>query len=366
MYDLAELEKEYNTYEHGKSRLEGIRQAIKEADRIGNVSYMIHFRLELNRESAIFGDRLDMLLNFPELLALEDRYPNTPLPTNSLSYNKSTENVLWQYKWILCSCQDFYQISLSDSLKFFEDYKKRSAAMGYNERSYYNYLSFFYWPIDPEYASECRLNTERLPRDLNADCQACERNQDIEFLLWQGRPELAEKLARDIDSYKLTCHGERRRAWLELKTNYLNYHLRRGEYEQAKSYCRQIDRFKDEEDQSKRLAACIHAYAHTDLGKALNLFKLHWREWQEWRCPAASFGIDLNISEFFKELLEQKEEAAIKISFEPGFPLYCPEQQYQIGELYQFYYGRARAVAEKLDSRNGTDYYKMALGSGAV
>lgn len=117
-YDPQTYKDAYDEMEHGKIRMSGIRSAIEAADAHQDTSYRIYFRLELCRESVFYGDGLDMMVIFPQALAIIDQYPDTEATVHELGYSNSLDHILWVYKWMLEECADFYQVPLEDCLKF--------------------------------------------------------------------------------------------------------------------------------------------------------------------------------------------------------------------------------------------------------
>ncbi len=356
-YNPEELKRAYNQVEHGKAREDAIRSAIKAADAHEDTPFRIYFRLELCEESDFYGDSLDMMVVFPEILAIADRYPDTPATCFNSFYKNAMAHILWVYKWILSSCVDFYQIPMADCLKFFEDFKRRSQAYGYNLRPYYSLLYDFYEEIDPVKAKEAFYAFERLPRDGNCDCRACEQNSIVYFWLKNGEPERAEELAADIENFTLRCGHDRQAAWLRLKKHYLDYYLRQGEFEEAEKYCRILERHALQDTEYQCWSRFLCCYAHRDIGKALRIYKAHWKDWLEERNPSTIFLTSVNIATFFKRLREERKTDTIKLSLDAAFPLYQESGQYRIDDLYRYYYDRARETAERFDRRNGTDHY---------
>ena len=347
--------------EHGKPAMEVLRYAIKEADRHQDVPYRFAFRIQFCRESTFYGDGLELLVMFPELLSLADQYPEQAGNPRYV-FRYEGEHVMWVYKWILDNCQDFYQISMEDCKNFFEDYRKRCVSMGLSLRNYYCTLYGFYWQIDPEFSEECFHKFEKLPRDGHSDCRACERNVEIRFYLDRDNLEKANQLSKDIESFRLTCGSkEKRSAWLRMKIAYMNYYLEHREYGKAQEYARLVERYMNWETEYECWDDFLVCYAYTNIGKALKIYKEHWKEWLHARCPMDLFESGKNVCIFLKELKKARKGDTVKIHYDSSFPLYREEGQYKIMELFDFYYGKAKEIAVKFDLRNGTDYYKQKL-----
>ena len=105
----------------------------------------------------------------------------------------------------------------------------------------------------------------------------------------------------------------------------------------------------------------LYCYAHTNIGKALQIYKSNWKRWQEQRQPATIFGNSLNIACFFMVLYRTRRRKTVKLALDASFPLFTEHGQYRIADLYRYYYDRAADMAHKLDTRNGTDYYRLLL-----
>ncbi len=359
MYNADQLFKECNKYAHGKSRIAALRHAVEEADRNQDAAAMIQFRAEICWESNFYDDSMDMLLTFPEMLALSDKYPETP-SSYHYAFNKAVEHVVYIYKMLLEACTSFYQIPLQDCLKYLEDFKQRSLALGNGLRPYYEYKYVFYQNIDEEQAEEAFHAFERAPRGYNCDCAACERNLQIRYYLNHNNEKRAVELAEAIDNFVLRC-GDRMSAWLRMKTYFMEYYQDRGDFEQAAEYCRLVEKNMNGVSEYQRFDKAIYCYAHTDLGRALSLYKEHWKDRQTWHCPMDCMEADRNMYGFFKQLAGECADGMIKLQLDNSFPLYQESGKYNIAELCDYYYQRARETAEKFDKRNGTDYYIKKL-----
>ncbi len=385
MYKPVEMKNTYDKMEHGKAKMAAIRAAAAEADRQGDVSYQMFFRAEICYESCFYGDAMDLMVVFPELLALADKYPDTPATIfEGFVYVESMEHVLWIYKWVLSHCESFYQIPMEDCMKFFQDARERFLSYGFNLKPWYLTMYEFYKHIDEEKAQKAFHEYEKLPRDSNSDCAACERNVEIEFYLKQGNLQKAVALSKDIEDFTLTC-GDNMGAWLRMKKHFMHYYMRRREFDKALVYCRTMERNLQGEAEYERWDDFLACYAYSDLGKALKIYKEHWKEWLNWRDPSDEFHCCMNVCLFLRELGRSREEegqdngadlsaedssadkvcqkadAVVRLSLDDTFPLYQESGVYSIGKLYEFYFQRAEELAAKFDARNGADGYRKEL-----
>ena len=58
-----------------------------------------------------------MMVIFPEVLSIIDRYPDTPSTCFDSGYTDEMDHILWVYKWVVSNCKDFYQIPMEDCQK---------------------------------------------------------------------------------------------------------------------------------------------------------------------------------------------------------------------------------------------------------
>lgn len=360
-YLPEEMKHAYEQMQHGRARMEAIRAAMEAADSHEDTPFRIYFRLELCRESCFYGDCMDMMVIFPQALSIADRYPDTPSTCFDSGYLDAMDHILWVYKWVVEECRSFYQVPMEDCMKFFEDFRRRSQAYGYNLRPYYYYLYLFYEKIDPAKSQEAFHMFEQIPRDDNCDCMACERNTVIDYYLQRGESGQAAKLSEDIENFTLRCGHDKMEAWLRMKRHYMQHHLRRREFAEAEVYCRILERQRLRDTEFQRWDDFLYCYAYLNMGKALRIYKAHWKEWQEERRPSTIFSTSKNIACFFKKLQEERTKDTIKLSLDAAFPLYEESGQYSIAALQRFYYERARETAERFDKRNGSDYYCRQL-----
>ncbi len=361
VYDPVKLKDYYDELLHGKAKIEAIRSAIKEADDNNDLPFMVYFREDLCHESTFFGDSMDMMVIFPEILGIIDKHPNIPVTCFDTYYDNADDHVMWVYKWIINACKEFYQIPMEDCINFFEDYKRRSLKYGYNLRPYYKVIYGFYNILgDTKKAEKAFRMFEKLPRDSNSDCKACERNSEILFYLNKDNLDKALKLSQDIENFKLTC-GNNKKSWLSMKSNYMNYYIRHNNFEKAAEISKLIVRNSDMENKCEEWDNILYCYAHINLAKALKIYKDHWKEWQEDRNPKDSYDESKNICCFWKIYELNRKRKTVKLEFDISFPLYNEDDLYKITDLFDYYYNKAKTIALKFDKRNSTDKFIKQL-----
>ncbi len=357
-YNPEELKKYYDALPHGKAKEEGIREAVKMADQNNDVPFMIYFREQLCHETCFYGNMMHMMVIFPEMLSIIDRYPDTPSTQFDTGYNDALDHILWIYKWVINECSSFYQIPMQDCLNFFEDFKKRSASYGYNLKPYYRALYCFY-SFDSKKQEEAFYNFEKIPRDLNSDCHACERNTEIEFYLDAGDFDKALELSRDIENFKLRCFNYID-AWLRMKISFLGYYMDHYEFEKAAEIAGLLEHKINDETEYQVWGTIMNCYAHTKPGRALRLYKKYWKKLEEEHSPDNMFDSSCNTCCFWYRIKRDGRET-IRIKFDTSFPLYNEENIYKTEDLFNYYYNRAADIAKKFDQRNNACSYMETL-----
>jgi|GEM_PF-519780 len=354
-YNPEELKKHYDGLPHGKARTEALREAIEAADQHNDVPFRIYFREEMCHEACFYGDVMYMMVVFPEMLSIIDRYPDTPSTQFDTSYDNALDHILWIYKWVIEECSSFYQISMEDCLKFFEDFKKRSISYGYNLKPYYRSLYYFY-NFDDKKAEEAFHNFERIPRDSNSDCRACERNTEIGFYLDAGNLDKAFELAEDIENFKLRCGGNYFDAWLRMKISFLDYYMDNCEFEKVAELAGLLERKINDKTEYQVWGTIMDCYAHTKPGRALRIYKKYWKELEKEHSPYDLLGSSQHVCCFWKQMVKSGRET-VRLQLDSSFPLYNEDRIYKTEDLFNYYYNRAENIAKKFDQRNNADSY---------
>ncbi len=359
MYNPELLLEEYEKLAHGKAKISAIYEAIKQADENNDVPFQFYFRISLCKESGFYGDCLDEIVVFPQLLSLIDKYPNEPIAHYDMDYKNSMEHILWVYKWFLEDCIDYYQVSKADCEKFFEDFKQKSLAVGYGLHTYYSIIYDYYKQFDKERRDECFRLFMSTPRDRNSNCLACEKNKIVNHYLEKGDLRNAHLAAIDLESGKVSCGNGA--SWIRLQKHYMNYYIRNKEFDKAQQCINKIKTHRNARTESDRSREELLCYSYIDIAKALRMYKANWKKWFTERNPLSAYMEGTYICIFFKKLIESRKKSTIKIKYDKSFPLYREDNTYELTELYEFYYKFTADIAQKFDRRNGADTFMKKL-----
>ncbi len=353
VYNPEILKKHYDILPHGKAKESAIREAIYEADKNSDVPFMVFFREELCSEANFYGNAMYMMTVFPELLSIIDKYPDTPTTQFDGVYDNALDHILWIYKWVIIKCSSFYQIPLEDCKKFFADFKKRYINYGYSLKPYYRAVYYFY-NFNKEEEDKAFNKFMAAKRDSNSDCQACERNTEIEFYLNNGNFNKALQLSEDIENFQLRCLNGYYDSWIRVKMSFLNYYIDNGNFEEASKTAHLLEPYIDNRTEFLQWGTIINCYAHTNPGRALRIYKKYWKELEKGGTPLDEFDILKNTCCFFWVIKKQGKES-IKFNADISFPLYRKDKTYSTDGLYNYYYLRAEDIALKFDKRSNTD-----------
>jgi len=70
--NLNELMREYQKAAHGEAKISAMKAAVRQADLEKDIRNQLQIRLDLVEESIFYGDTMDALVTFPQLLAMEE------------------------------------------------------------------------------------------------------------------------------------------------------------------------------------------------------------------------------------------------------------------------------------------------------
>jgi len=362
MYDPGRLLDDILKCGHGKATINALRSAIEQADSNNDVPYMVYFRHLLCYESDDYGDKLDIVTVYPELLAIIDRHPVIENVPCMGSGDEVIEHVLWTYETLMEVCGCFYQIPMEDCLEFVNDFKRRWLALGHGERECDRMIVELYLDFGDMDNAEKFLSSMKKSAFNSYDCPGCCANTEIKYYLRNNEKEKADKLAKKIEDYSLLCRGNsRERALMRMKENYLTYYILHGDYEKAADIAYMMERSYLDEKEFKPWESFMCAYVHSKPGRGLRIYKRHWKEWQEERSMFSRYENFKCSACFFKGLQAEREGDSIKLWADNSFPLYSEDNIYNIEELSRYYYKEAEDIAKKFDKRNGTGRFIKQL-----
>ncbi len=340
----------YYNSSNGEEKIDLCKRGYTLADKEGNDEYSLLFRLEYVEQQVFYGDMMYAYLIWPEVLKIYDKF------VEMKPYTSYTRTVLWEYKWIVENAKSFNQISLKQYEAFVRDFKRRYIKADKSLRTLNLYLANFYSVIDREKAEEFYQKYKRLKRDDRSDCIACERKSEGEYLINTDRFEEGREMYRDIFSGRLTCTEEPYDAYgvLLKKLNSVMVHGDLSVKEEALARRNAIKPAFRRGLLHHLSGDIIGCYAILgDFKNAMLYYKKYCIEMMRNHVPGEKFRFNMGAAMLFK--LADNPKRRVKLS--PEHPLYNEAGVYNDKDFYDYYLNELVTTANKLDARNGTNYY---------
>lgn len=352
--ELDNIVTEYNRAQNGAAKIALAKRGYKLADEENDVYFSLWFRSMYITQHAIYGDSLQIYLVFPELLKLYDRYEDTNVRV------RNHIDVVWYYKWVIQCSVTYYQVSRKQFEVFVDDYEKRLKSLGYSRRALCLYKALFYIKIEPDKAEEYFEEHLKLERDIYSDCEACERCDEMKYLIAAGRFDEAIEIGRAIFERKLTCDEQPYESYGVVLSECCNRILG-GDFSMLEKGIDSIDHVKQGLKKgliANRAADIIMFYALTDeSAKALPFVKKYGIIINNAHVPRDKFEFAIAMARLFRSIGKSKYKMKLAVEH----PLYREDGIYNCDEICRHYIDEARLLAQHFDERNGTSKYKERL-----
>lgn len=343
-YNSNEFMNEYKEASHGEAKISALKAAIQQADLEKDIRNQLKFRLDLVEESVFYGDTMDALVTFPQLIAMDEQNPGYVDPYD----------ICWAFKWILTGAKEFPQISLNEIDSYFEEYKKSCKKYGYSLRSYYQKIRFVYMDIDEEKAKEANWKMQMSQRDYLSDCEACELDEQAAYDLITGQVDKAFDEIKPILNHELSCGEVPGRTYRMLMTYYCN----QRHHKESKKYFELLHQLVFKRKAfgltGEIVGDMLYYCSLYDLAQGIEIFQKVIKQELDNRNPYYKMMFAKGSRQFFLAL--QKEREFLNISL-PQMPVEKTKDGYRVAELAELYYNGYVEVAKRFDERNGNSYY---------
>lgn len=321
-------------------RITLLKQAINLADAHNDIEWGFDLRLDLIRDEKDTSHCDESLPAFTWILDAYDKNPEM----------FDEEDFLWEYKWMLGSVRRNSSISLEQIESIAEDFKTRLLRNGYSLRPYYTakaHLAFFLnSPADAKKYIDLR-NQE--VRDEMSNCRACELDDDVELEMRLGNLEKAITVGNSMLTKKVTCTHMPFSCYCTC----VKYFMKAGDTEKALEYFRKAEADLSElsdTSQISEIGIMIRFLTDYDREKAWTFFEQH----AHWNVDSEDF-LDFLFSINVLPLL--KGEGSRVLNVNPSLEWYREDNTYDLKEVYNYYYKKAKDLAERFDKRNGSGYF---------
>ncbi|MDR2026788.1 MAG: hypothetical protein LBQ01_04415 [Prevotellaceae bacterium] len=321
-------------------RITLLKQAINLADAHNDIEWGFDLRLDLIRDEKDTSHCDESLPAFTWILDAYDKNPEM----------FDEEDFLWEYKWMLGSVRRNSSISLEQIESIAEDFKTRLLRNGYSLRPYYTakaHLAFFLnSPADAKKYIDLR-NQE--VRDEMSNCRACELDDDVELEMRLGNLEKAITVGNSMLTKKVTCTHMPFSCYCTC----VKYFMKAGDTEKALEYFRKAEADLaqlSDTSQISEIGIMIRFLTDYDREKAWTFFEQH----AHWNVDSEDF-LDFLFSINVLPLL--KGEGSRVLNVNPSLEWYREDNTYDLKEVYNYYYKKAKDLAERFDKRNGSGYF---------
>ncbi len=349
--EYREINRQIELAPHGKEKLKFIRKGWELADKNKNRDKQLQYRMDYVEEAVFYDDVMEMYVVYPEILKLHDEQ------VKEFGYSKYTYNILWQYKWVLENARYFYQISVKQWEKFYEDAQKRYVENNYSLRPLYQHRYCFYKNIDKEEADKEYQNFLNTRRDQMSDCLACERATEVEYLLNVGEFGKAASKSEPLFNGQMSC-GEEPECTYGRFIDHYNEKISEGDtdyIEPASDLCETLKNAIARKGVATDFIPSVFMfYAMAKPTKALNYYKKYWSFYETSRNPHMKFNFAMAAVRFFNNLGDKE---TYKMSVTSDFPFYNENNIYNVAGLKAYYENSAIDIAKKMDARNGNTIY---------
>jgi hypothetical protein len=321
-----------------------LKQAINLADVNNDIEWGFELRLDLIRDEKDTSRCDESLPAFTWILEAYDKNPDT--------FDEG--DFLWEYKWMLGSVRRNSSISMEQIDSISEDFKTRLLRNGYSLRPYYTtkvHTALFLGNLD-DTRKYIDLRNKEI-RDEMANCQACELDDDVELELRLGNFEKALTVGNSMLTKKVTCGHMPFSCYCTC----VKYFHEAGNMEKAQEYFQKAEADLAELDdmsQVSEIGLMLRFLTDYDKAKAWSFFEQH-AHWNVNSEDYLDFVFSINVLPLLKE------KGTKHLTVNTSLSWYREDNTYDLQEIYNYYYERAKDLAQKFDKRNGSNYFSKQL-----
>ncbi len=191
---------QFQALEYGDAKL-GVAERLVEISRdTGLLSLEYHARLLLVSCLTFIGQKDRCLVEFAWLLGKYDSDPDY--------YNEFLRSLLWRYKWMVSTLQDYPQFSLQDIEGRFDDIERRFVAAGYDLGAVWKQRCYVAMGVfNDDDVRSTFAKWQMGGNDEQSDCYACEVHFQTKYHLYFGELDEALKSARPLIDGEASCES---------------------------------------------------------------------------------------------------------------------------------------------------------------
>ncbi|MEE5992848.1 MAG: hypothetical protein V3G42_06365 [Oscillospiraceae bacterium] len=347
MASFRQMENDFATLERGTARLNGIRDAIHQADSAQDLRWMFIFRYDYIEESIFCGDRYYAMIMFPEVLQLFDEHPELN-ENDRIAYD-----MLIVLRWIVEAVQEFPQVSREEIDKYFRLYKKRLLESGYGLNNYYMKRSLVYMHMDRDIAILSYDKFLEIPMDSMSDGKALCTDFMVEFNLYLGNEEKALTLAKPILEGKLKDKVNMPHS---TQHTFCWHYLQTKEFEKAVPYMIPLEKRVDGDlYHMHHIGAILSLYSRLDVEKGIRLFNRNYHLYLGSKNPWLKFYFISGAVHLFDSMV--KNGIGTDLVKVPESPISTAVAEGDTKKVAEILRKECVELAQRFDKRNGTTHF---------
>ena len=191
---------QYQDLSYGEDRLRLAERLVEVSRETGLPSLTYHARLLLVSCLTFMGQKDRCLVEFAWLLGTYDADPDI--------YEDFLSPLLWRYKWMVATLQDYPQFSLDDIQGRFDDIERRFIAAGYDLGAVWKQRCYVAMGIfDDDDVRRTFANWRLGAYDDQSDCYACEVHFETKYHLYFGDLDRALFVAKPLINGEASCES---------------------------------------------------------------------------------------------------------------------------------------------------------------
>jgi tetratricopeptide (TPR) repeat protein len=334
--ELADRLDQVGRMPYGRGQVAAVEELLRHVDAAGSDNLKYVTRLLATTAYQYGGEPAKAFVTFSWCLAAYDRGEGDPAQDHHL---------FWYFKWMVSSLTMFPEVPLDRTYGVLDDMERRYRLAGHTLNPVHQHRRLVAQHVgDRETAAEQYRLWCATPRGAMADCIGCEPTAKVAYLTWEGRHEDAVALALPVLDGQLTCVEQPHSILTELLVPY----LRTGRLTEAADAHRTAYRAV-QGNRAELTAVADHVGFCTRTGnhaRALELVERHLSWLEE---PPTPFS-DMRFSAVAAGALGRIADAG-----HSGLTVRRGSDEIGVAELRDELTERARALAARFDTRNGTD-----------
>lgn len=347
--------------DHGEPKCRGIRNAIDKALELQDYENVLTLYGVFIEEDTFYCDGFQSVIIFPEYQSVFEQHPEF--------HEKNKYTLMWSFKWIAGSAEDFYQVTFEQLEDMYRQYGEYCDRFKYNKRSYYRKI----WNFMDTYAiknfSLCSSCEEA--HKLMMHCQLDELSEPAAgeaddltsyYLFVEKDVQKALKAAGPIFSGRLICNVVPHYTYANFADYYFNHKDIVTAADYAMKSLRIINRdFGTDKSMMKYKGMIISVLAFYDMPTALKFFRKQLNVCYTNECGLEMFYFYRGAYHLFLNL-ERTEQKQVRLIFPfKEDPLYKKSNVYSVTKLRDFFYNKTKYIADRFDERDNNHHFNYLL-----